>query len=225
MNALQEKYDQLSERIDRLSLRERAFVFVAMLAMLYLIAVSLLWQPLDARAKRLKTAVNAKQQQVKMLHTELQAMGIDTRGNQKKRLVVLEKQLKQMDKALAGKTSGLVSPKEMARLVEDVLRKNRKLQLLSIKSLPPEPMIGSVTGDKTNQRVVNVAADSLIYRHGLQVTLKGRYADIVSYLKQLETTKWKVFWGQIQLSTEKHPVSELTLVMHTLSFEKGWIGT
>lgn len=225
MNALQQKYNQLSERIDRLSLRERAFVFVAILAVLYLFTVSLLWQPLDEKAKRLKTAVNAKQQQVKMLHTELQAMGIDTRGNQKKRLVILEEQLKQIDKALAGKTSGLVSPKEMAKLVEDLLRKNRKLQLLSIKSLPPEPMIGNVTGDKSNQPVVNVTADSLIYRHGLQVTLKGRYLDIVDYLKQLEAAKWKVFWGRIQLSTEKHPISELTLVIHTLSFDKGWIGT
>jgi len=63
-----------------------------------------------------------------------------------------------------------------------------------------------------------------MYKHGLRIQLSGQYPDILRYLGALEALPWKVFWGEVQLQTEKYPVSRVTLVIYTLSLDEAWIG-
>jgi MSHA biogenesis protein MshJ len=58
----------------------------------------------------------------------------------------------------------------------------------------------------------------------MRVELKGRYFDIVEYLKALEGLPWKVFWGEVSLESDKYPISKVSLVIYTLSRYPGWIG-
>jgi MSHA biogenesis protein MshJ len=138
------------------------------------------------------------------------------------RLAALQEQLGTIDAALAEKTAGLVSPQEMARLVEEILKQNRKLQLVKIESLAPAPLGESKKQEQAKPAVAE--PEYVIYRHGTRIELKGRYLDIVDYLKTLEQLPWKVFWGEAVLETDQYPVSTFTLVLYTLSLREGWIG-
>jgi MSHA biogenesis protein MshJ len=107
----------------------------------------------------------------------------------------------------------------MAKLVQGMLAKNRKLKLLRVENLPPVALEQGAA-DKTPAP----SSDVVIYKHGLRIELQGQYVDILRYLRALETMPWKVFWGEMRLETENHPNSRVSLVIYTLSPERAWIG-
>lgn len=103
-------------------------------------------------------------------------------------------------------------------MVEQMLLKNRRLEIIRVESLPPEPlqqMTGATAGDKSGGLTA--------YRHGMRVELRGNYLDILVYLKELEALPWKMFWGQLNLKVEKYPMSHVTLRIYTLSTRPGWL--
>lgn len=231
MAAIQQRWRAWEERIDAMSLRERALIFIALLAVLYLVAAHLVFGPLLAQRDALERALKGKEQELASIQRQIQALvvqeDLDPTSPERRRLAELEARRKALDEQLARTTSGLVSPREMARLVEQVLASNRGLQVLRLESLPPAPLHESDAGRPAAAAAAgaSTAADAGIYKHGMRIELKGRYFDIVAYLRALEQLPWKVFWGEVRLESEEHPFSRLTLLIYTLSTHRGWIGT
>ena len=216
---LKTQFKGFSDRIDAMSLRERGLIFVTLLVALYFVAVNLLFAPVNADKDRL-------QKQVKQLHgetrlLELQVQGIVSGGEntpdatKHRKIASLQESLKTMDAKLNRVTTGLVPPKEMTKLVEQMLLKNRGLEVIKVESLPATPLLEGGAGGSEG---------SMVYKHGMRIELKGNYLDILRYLRSLEGLEWKVFWGQVTLQTEKHPVSKVSLLIYTLSTHQGWIG-
>lgn len=232
------RYKRLAERLDKMTLRERVLIFGA-LAVAMVFVLGQLWIAPRWNAQReLVAALEAKRavnQALEAQHKQTeQSYGRNLDDENKARLTALNARLQSLDPALAGVTRALVSPKEMARLLEDVLHHNQSLEVVSIESLPPEPLLPPT--EKAQQ--ADVAAPPAtaegaappdtnfagFYKHGMRVEVRGRYADIVNYLNALEGLRWRVFWGQVTLETEVYPVSRLTLVVYTLSLRQSWIG-
>ena len=215
-----------TDRIDALSLRERGLIFVATLVVLYVFAVNVLFVPLQVEQTRLENQLKAKRNQIQTVEKQVQAVLTgstrDTDAAKREKIAALAAELVALDESLSKATTGLVTPKEMARLVEQILVKNRKLVLVKVESLAPAPLLeeGQAGAAAT---AAGGKPDALIYKHGMRIVLKGRYLDILNYLKALERLPWKVFWGQVSLETEKYPVSRLTLLIYTLSTREGWI--
>lgn len=210
----------LTDRIDAMQLRERALIFVAVLVAVYFVAVNLLFGPINAEKDRLTKQVNEKHDQTRLLEVQIQELLTggenDPNSPKRQRITSLQDNLRQMDTSLAEATTGLVPPKEMTRLVEQMLVKNRGLQVIKVESLPSMPLIEGV-GEAN-------ASGVMVYKHGMRIELKGGYLDILRYLKTLEGLPWKVFWGQATLKTEKYPDSTFSLLIYTLSTHEGWIG-
>jgi MSHA biogenesis protein MshJ len=97
-----------------------------------------------------------------------------------------------------------------------VLTRNRALQVVKVEGLAPVP----VEGEAAAQAV----PASGVYKHGMRIEVRGRYTDLVSYLRALEDLPWRVFWGQATLASEDYPMSRLTLTIYTLSLRQSWIG-
>ena len=223
MEDIKLQYKKLADRIDELSLRERGVIFVSILAVLYLLAANLVFAPLRTEQNRLENQLKAKRGQVQLLEDQMQAIltGGVQGGDaaQRARLAALQEQSLAHDTALARAVSGLVMPKEMARLVEQILLKNRNLQVVRIENLPPAPLTEGARGGEG----ASARGDAPVYKHGMRIELRGTYLDFLAYLKALEGLQWKVFWGQVSLQTEKYPASRLVLVIYTLSTHEGWI--
>jgi MSHA biogenesis protein MshJ len=64
---------------------------------------------------------------------------------------------------------------------------------------------------------------SLLYRHGVEVTVRGNYMDMIDYMNALETLPTQLFWGGARLEVEDYPTSRLTLTMYTLSLDSKWL--
>ncbi len=226
MEKLKALFWKYSDRINNFSLRERAIIFVAILVVLYGIAANLLFPPLSAEQNRLKKQLADKRSQVQAFDGQIQAAlarsAVDPDAANRARHDQLEAQLKAVEEVLAGVISRLVPPKDMARVVEQILLKNRRLEVVRIESLKPEPLQDLAAGAKSGAPAIADAGPA-VYRHGMRIELRGNYLDVLAYLRELEALPWKVFWGQISLQTEQYPVSRVVLHIYTLSTREGVI--
>ncbi|MHB8455919.1 MAG: hypothetical protein ACYDDO_14770 [Acidiferrobacterales bacterium] len=238
----QQSVQRLAERIDALSLRERALAFTVVLTILIMIAANLLFAPLRREQQRLDQSVTAKLAQLNALNNQtadlLASRLADPDAANRATLAALQAQLDANGGKLANVTRGLVDPKEMTSLVRQMLEKNGALQLVRMENLPPvavgdnaatgsarpaaTPAAGTAIGSASNP---GSDSEPVLYRHGMRIELKGRYLDIVRYLQALEGMPWKMIWGEVDLKTEKYPVADVTLVIYTLGFDRAWIGT
>ena len=218
---LRQQLRRLAERIDALSLRERGLFFVTVLVLLYFVASGLVLGPLRREQQRLETELQVKREQTAAINAQVQKIVHDaTRDPDQEnaaRLKAARERLAQLDPQLARVTQSLVSPRDMARFVEQVLTRNRALQVIKVESLAPVPVeAGAPAGP--------AAPASGIYKHGMRIEVRGRYPELVNYLHALENLPWRVFWGQVTLASEDYPMSRLTLTIYTLSLRQSWIG-
>ncbi len=212
------------ERLDALSLRERGIIFVAIMVAIYSVATNVLFPPLNTEQARLKKDLAAKRAQVQTFETQIQGAlaksAEDPDAANRARLAELEKQLKSTEETLGAITSRLVPPKEMTRMVEQILARNRRLEVVRLESLPAEPL--RPVGDESRQTLAKAPAKiQSAYRQGMRIELRGEYLDVLAYLRELEELPWKVFWGQVSLQTEQYPVSRVVLHIYTLSTREG----
>jgi len=221
--------------------RERGMIVAASLVVVAFGLYSLLVVPQRTEQARLQEQTKALKEQTEALRKQAadiqKTYGQNEGEGGQAHIEALRKQLAAMDPALADVTQSLVSPKEMASLVEQVLRQNRALEVISVESLPVTPLIQPVTTAEAAAPAGQAAdsgagqadtassvEDGGFYKHGMVIEVRGRYADIVSYLRALENLPWKVFWGQITLVAEGYPKSRVRLVIYTLSLNPKWIG-
>ncbi len=244
MNAeWRQKIRRAADRIDALSPRERALIFVGILVVPIVIAVNFLFAPLRAEQLRLEAHITGRLHQASALDTAGDVLLKSRTGRPdaavRAQIAQLQQRLRTDHDKLTAMTRGLVDPREMAGLVRAMLAKNGRLQLVSIENLPPLALTrtGTATGKSNtvpmpavgSPVVSAVPGDTypgvpVVYLHGMKVVLKGRYIDIVRYLQALQGLRWKMFWGSLRLKSEYYPVSEVTLVIYTLGFNRAWIG-
>jgi MSHA biogenesis protein MshJ len=223
MEALKGKFEVLADRIDAMSVRERGLIFFAVVVVLAMFAYNVVFGPMRAEQQRLERDLKSKQEQIRTADLQVTTMlagGKDINAENRAKVEALTRQIQEVDARMDQLTAGVVTPKEMARLMEQVLSRSRALELVKLEALPAMP----IDAEPTPAGSAPTRDAMVVYRHGMRVELKGRYFDIVQYLKALEGLQWKVFWGEISLETDKHPVSKVTLVIYTLSRHSGWIG-
>lgn len=66
-------------------------------------------------------------------------------------------------------------------------------------------------------------AGSLLYRHGVEITVRGNYLDMIDYMAALESLPTQLFWGGAKLEVDDYPSARLTLTMYTLSLDPTWL--
>lgn len=220
---MQEKLAQFIAKIDGMSLRERALIFAATAFAVVSLINTFFLDPLLAQQKGLSSQV--VQQQEKMKETQaqlaslLQAKQADEHAPQRERIRQLREQIAEGDAYLKATQDKLVPPEKMAALLEQVLAKNSSLQLVALNTLPVSLFI-EPSGDVAIKAVVQ---EKQIFKHGVQMTVRGNYADLMQYLATLEKMPTQMFWGMAKMSVVQYPNAELTVTLYTLSLDKTWL--
>lgn len=63
----------------------------------------------------------------------------------------------------------------------------------------------------------------ILYRHGVRLVLRGDYRSLVRYLARVEQLPWTIYWDEVSLTVDKHPVVEVGIEFHTLSEQEEWL--
>jgi MSHA biogenesis protein MshJ len=224
----------VAARMDALSLRERGMVFGATIAVLAFAGHTVVLTPQDAKQAALRTQIEQQQAASAAIDAEITARvegsRIDPDAQSRTRLSTMQQEMGQLGSELLALEHGLVPPERMGPLVEGILRANGRLKLVSMRTLPAEPLAApgatAATAAPAAPATPAPAAGGdvpLLYRHGVEVTVRGNYLDMVDYMSTLDAMPTRMFWGRAQLDVETYPTARLTLTLHTLSLDRQWM--
>ncbi len=236
---MKQYWQKLAARIDARNMRERVMIFAAAAIVLLSLVNNLLLDPLFSKQNQLSQKLKQDQAQLAALQSAIQqkisSKQTDPDVSNRSRLAQLKLQSAQMNEQLREMQKGLVSPDKMSSLLEDILRRNGRLRLISLKTMSPSslnpvspPEVKNTTEksdaapmpkDQTDPN----AADGAVYKHGVEIVVEGGYLDILNYMAELETMPWQLYWGKAKLQVGEYPQATLSLTLFTLSLDKKWL--
>jgi len=227
-SALLARLDPLVERINHYSLRERAMVFAAGVALLVMAWQSLMMDPLSRRAR-------GAQQQLQGVQGRLEAADQAVRNAAQSPAVMavvrnraLAERLAQLDAELATAAQGYVAPERVAALLGELIDRQQGLTLISLHNLPVQSLAlgAEAPGAATSSTATPGATaphDRGPFLHPVELVVSGDYASIVRYLKSLEQLPFRLQWERLELRVEHYPANRVRLVIGALSLSRAWM--
>jgi len=229
---MKQQWEKLAAKLDAMSLRERVMIFFAAAVLLLTLLNTLLLDPIFVRQKAQRSQLMQQQQllgevqsQINML---LQENSPNSTSPQRIQINQLKKEIAEGNIFLQSNRDRLVQPDKMAEHLRHLLQKNSRLQLVSLNTLAVTTLIeqAAETGreqNNSNKAVAEASVQSQVYKHGVQITLRGSYLDLLQYLIALEKLPQQMYWAKLEMNVVQYPTSEITLILYTLSLDKTWL--
>jgi MSHA biogenesis protein MshJ len=218
-----------AERIDAMSARERVFIFAAIaVAVVMLLYTSLL----DAEIKkqrRLSSAMAQRQAETRSLEAQIAKVvtgrARDPDAARRQRLAEVRAQLADTERQIGAEERKFTAPQQMKRVVEEMLAKNRAVQLVGMRTLATTSVAEAraPAGAKPAATKPATPGERLIYRHGIELTVSGPYLELLRYLGQLEFLPNQLYWGGLELDASRYPNHTLKIIVYTLSLDPAWL--
>ena len=208
-----------------------------MLAALLIVVVVMLWLFLihdqinkhidvsQTRIQSLKTQLKSINQQKALLTTQKR---VDPDQEIKQRMANLKTSIGQVDTQLKQRLEGLIEPKQMAQILEEVFTQSTSMRLIRVESVPAKPLIENEVTEDASTDPVNLEDRSEpgfgVFQHGLKMEFEGNYMGTLDYLKKLQAMTWSLFWDDVTLEVSSYPTARVVIKVHTLSLQEGWLG-
>ncbi len=224
MKAIAIRLRQWADWFDQRSLRERVLLLAAVLVVGFLAIDALFFHPLAIRLRLI-------QEQVATLNTAIaeldrQAADVKARGQldpdreHRLRQRQLNEELGRLDERLKALTVDLISPRDMAGVLREVLTRQKGLKLVRLENLPAVELLPAVENASGAEGEEHIN----LYRHPVHIVVSGTYLQALAYLRDLEKLPRKLFWDDLEIVVGEYPQAEISLTVYTLSHRKGWIG-
>lgn len=128
----------------------------------------------------------------------------------------LQERLERVEARLAERTLRVISPRQMVTVLRDVLGDAPGLSLMSLRNLGSEPVLDEA-GEQSE-------AAPRVFRHRVELVVRGGYFDLLAYLERLEGLDWQLQWDSLAIETVDYPQAEARLELSTLSLAEDWVG-
>ena len=214
-------------------LRERVLMLFAAVALVFFLIDSLLVTPQVKRFKQLNGKMETlladtekSRHQIDALSAEL-AQHSDVR--KKAELDKLIRLIAETD-ALLSEDDG--SSLKLSALLKSLLNTTPGLQLVSLRTLPVQPLLPRAPLDADGKPALTPAPPmiagsappapppAVIHQHGVEIVIKGNYLALLPYLEKVKRYPKRLFWLEAKLEVAKYPDAILRLNLQTLSEKK-----
>ena len=220
------------EKMDGASLRERVMIFAASATVLIALLNTLLIEPQLVKQRRQSGEIAARQNEMRMMQAKLQALALARQADPdraiRRQLDALKQKVSETEAKLIEEQRKFAPPEQVGALLGEMLSRNRKLQLIDMRTLPVASFAGN-TAEADKAPPPKAAAPAApagggqIYRHGVEITVSGSYLDLLAYLKDLEKLPNQLYWGKLDLNAAAYPQVTLKLSVYTLSLNLAWL--
>ena len=215
---MHKQWSALVQWFHQRALRERAVLLLCavtlMVAPVYLFVLEPATQQ-RASAQQQIARMNAEISQLEMMEAEIRARSrVDPDQELRERHDQLVQQLAEQRQELHLGISHLVAPAEMPGLLKQILARS-DIELLRLENMAPQ-LVGAVEP--------SAEAPSRLYRHRLQMELRGDYLSLLSYLRRLDQLPRLLVWEEIDVTTREYPLTTIRLRVYTLSLTEDWLG-
>lgn len=215
----------LVKKYEAMSLRERAMVALAILG-----AAIYLWDGLfmeSLRAQRMVLDTELSSASANGFVAQSADLG-DPRQVNLQRAADLQTRMQALDAQITSTASGFVSAEKMVQVLNDVLDRQGRLELVSIRNLPVVSLAPPRPVDPSAESPVQPETDPgpglPPYVHPIELIVDGPYADVVEYLEALEKLPYRFRWTSLELVTAGYPRNRVRIVLSTLSLDSTWLG-
>lgn len=213
--AKQYSLSNVRDRLQQLSLREQLLVVGVIGAAIYFVFDVLVFKTQSLREEDLQSQQATLQTQLLGLKTELamvERSHADQFEQKEREFFQLKQQVAQLD-ALSGSVSEQAPPVD--KLVSEVLAASTAgVRTVGVKTVAAKPV--SLVAKAAAGQASPVKATQ-IYKHGVDIELRGNYLDIMKLLGRLEDANPKLLWSNAVLSAGTYPENTLRASVFLLS--------
>jgi MSHA biogenesis protein MshJ len=190
-----------ARRINALTLRERAIMFVSLAVAMAALADALVLSPQGAEQKALAKKMRQQTTELDGLRSQLVAgtvaAGTDTPQGRLQQLRSERQAVDEQIRQRAGSASA-----RLPDLLGQVLKRHDRLTVLRLATAAPRPASELEPG--------------ALQMLGVDLSLAGSYLDLVAYLAEIENTLPGVRWSELQInSAEPTPVLKVRVYLLT----------
>lgn len=212
--SIKAQWQQLTERVGGLSLRERVLILLTGVVLLGMGLnewwLTSLWQQNQRVARQLESE-----------RRDLEVVGLEIQGKQarlardpdaevRQQLSQAGRELSQLEQQLREQTVDLIAAEEMPGVLQAMLSHGEVLRMLEMQSQPPEPLLPK-------------EQNANLYRHQITLVLEGGYFDVYRYLQALEGLPRHFYWRLFDYQVTDWPKARVELQIYTLSTSKEFI--
>jgi MSHA biogenesis protein MshJ len=218
----------LAKRYESLSLRERAMVSFAILGAAIFLWDSLFMDPLRLRRMAFEAELSSA------TAAGVVASSVDPNDPRQvnlQRAAELQTQVHTLDARIASTAIGFVSAEKMVQALYDVLDRQGRLQLVSIRNLPVVSLAPPKPADPNGEAPAAAptpdgepSVGPPPYVHSIELFIDGEYADVVTYLEALEKLPYRFRWNSLELRTRGYPLNRVRIQLSTISLDANWLG-
>lgn len=208
---------RLAERVNALSLRERALLLLAVFAVIFVLWDMTAMQPVSDRQELVKQQLETVRERVSALTTGIQRLATerarDPNAELEARRAVLENEIREMHQLLDTAHGGIAAPRQSIAVLAGLLGEQAGVSIVELENLPVQSLLG-----QTGRPVPG------IFVHRVRIVIETDFDGVGSYLGRVNNLPPGVFWESMELTVPGWPVNRVELVLYSLTFDDNWLG-
>lgn len=185
-------------RIDALSLRERVFLFLSVMACCMVLADVLWLSPAQTRHRLITQRFTAQDAELQTLREALKQSDGETGPGKlmREELAQVKASLEAVNRDISAVPSSILGTTSLSQVLVHFLRRHDGLTLVRATTL---------AADSAPAQVTQGGSPVSLTRQGIELTVSGPYPDLIRYVQTLEKSLPALRWGAMTLGGEKQP--------------------
>lgn len=197
-------WTRLAARIDALSLRERAFLFLSLVAVCIALVDTLWVSPAQLAYRQVSQTFARQNAELQRLREDLKANASrpDAARDARAELDQLKASIAAANQEIAAVAGSSKGGMTLPEVMVHFLRRHAGLTLVHTGNLGSEASVVGAPGPVLPP-LANAAPG--LMREGLELTVSGPYPELVRYVQTLETAMPDLRWGALKLTAAQQP--------------------
>ncbi|MFB2779034.1 MSHA biogenesis protein MshJ [Shewanella mangrovisoli] len=209
------QFEQLAQKFDALSQRERGLIALAVLVLVAMSAympIESLWKQQYSTAQQAKALEQENKISMQQIDLYQQRLAMDPNQDYRQRLNLLQQQNQEIDAQLNEQMVDMVPADYMPELLGNLLGQVQGIKLLKFTSVTPVPLLAVGEEKKLN-----------LYSHGIRMSLEGDYFSVLRFVEAVEAMPDKLYWKRLDYKVADYPKGKIDIELYTLSINKDFI--
>ena len=206
---MKQRWQQLALRIDAMQLRERVFLVLTVIISCAALADTLWLSPAQTAHKQAIQRYTTQEAELQRLRNDLKSMAqpVDANKSVQQEIAEANQRLDAINQEIRAVAPLAEGGPAIEQALVQFLRKQDGLTLLGTGTLQSD---GAGQAAAANAPPAPAGTPAVLSRRGLELTVAGSYADLVRYVRTLESALPTLRWGTLQLKTTQQ-TPEMTL--------------
>ncbi|MFB2726648.1 MSHA biogenesis protein MshJ [Shewanella mangrovisoli] len=209
------RFEQLAQKFDALSQRERGLIALAVLVLVAMSAympIESLWKQQYSTAQQVKALEQENKISMQQIDLYQQRLAMDPNQDYRQRLNLLQQKNQEIDAQLNEQMVDMVPADYMPELLGNLLGQVQGIKLLKFTSVTPVPLLAVGEEKKLN-----------LYSHGIRMSLEGDYFSVLRFVEAVEAMPDKLYWKRLDYKVADYPKGKIDIELYTLSINKDFI--